>query len=469
MNAVTEPAPNQNPVIPCAVASLGGLLFGFDTAVISGTIPMVSRQFALTPLLEGGFTSSALVGCILGAAVCGMLADRFGRKPVLIASGLLFVISAIGCMVPDTYAMLLAARTAGGFTVGLASVVAPLYITELAPARSRGRFVAFYQLSIVCGVLLAYLSNWLIARNAAAGGFRIGGDLGEKILHAEYWRAMFGAALIPSLAFAALLLPLPESPRWLLRRGVRGAAPKPSGTPGGIDMAPAPAEEEASWRELLRPGLRRALAVGVLLSVFGQLSGVNIVVYYGPKILAAAGYANGAALLGQVLFGFINLVFTIIAMAIIDSLGRRPLLLGGMAVVTAALVAIGVLFRMAEHAGAGAVPPAVGVWIAVLICVYMGALAISICAVIWVITAEIFPTRVRGRGCSVATFANWTTNAASALLFPSIASQWGMGLSCFFTAAICGVATWYFWRFVPETKGKSLEEIEQLWRPAGES
>jgi MFS transporter, SP family, arabinose:H+ symporter len=468
MNTVAEPEPSLTPVMPCAVASLGGLLFGFDTAVISGTIPMVSRQFGLTPLQEGEFTSSALVGCILGAAVCGMLADRFGRKPVLIASGLLFVVSAIGCMVPSTYAMLLAARTVGGFTVGLASVVAPLYITELAPARSRGRFVAFYQLSIVCGVLLAYLSNWLISRNAAAGGFRIGGDLGEKIFHTEYWRAMFGAALLPSLAFSALLLPLPESPRWLQRRG-RGAAPAPSGLPVETDAAPPPAGQEASWRELLAPGLRRALAVGVLLSVFGQLSGVNIVVYYGPKILAAAGYANGAALLGQVLFGFINLVFTIVAMAIIDSLGRRPLLLGGMAVVTAALVAIGVLFRMAEHAGARGVPPAIGIWIAVLICIYMGALAISICAVIWVITAEIFPTRVRGRGCSVATFANWTTNAVSALLFPSIASQWGMGLSCFFTAVICGVATWYFWRFVPETKGKSLEEIEQLWKPAAES
>jgi SP family arabinose:H+ symporter-like MFS transporter len=449
----------------CAVASLGGLLFGFDTAVISGTISLVSRQFGLTPFHEGVFTSSALVGCILGSAVCGMLADRFGRKPVIIASGILFVISACGSTVPNTFATLLIARVVGGVAIGLTSVAAPLYISEFAPAKSRGRFVAFYQLSIVCGVLLAYLSNWLIARNAAAPGFRLAGEFGERIFHAEYWRAMFGAALIPSLAYTALLSLVPESPRWLSRQGRPDGGQMTSGMLGEIDGEPTPEEGRASWKELLRPGLRRALVVGVLLSVFGQLSGVNIVVYYGPKILAAAGYANGAALLGQVLFGFINLVFTIAAMAIIDSVGRRPLLINGMAVVSAALVAIGILFSMAERSGSGSVSPATGIWIAALICVYMGALAISICAVIWVITAEIFPTRVRGRGCSIATFANWTTNAVSALLFPSIASRWGMGFSCLFTAVICGVATWFFWRFVPETKGKSLEEIEQLWKP----
>jgi MFS transporter, SP family, arabinose:H+ symporter len=447
----------------CAVASLGGLLFGFDTAVISGTIPLVSRQFGLTPLQIGVFTSSALVGCIAGAAVCGMLADRFGRKPVLIASGILFVISAYGCAVPDTYAALLVARVLGGIAVGTASVVAPLYISELAPARSRGRFVAFYQLSIVCGILLAYLSNWLIARNAAsATGIWPGGELGAKMFHTEFWRAMFGAAIVPSLAFAVLLLLLPESPRWLSRRGQNSTAQKAAGDPARSAEA---STVEASWRDLFRPGLRRALIVAVMLSVFGQLSGVNIVVYYGPKILMAAGYANGAALLGQVAIGFINLIFTIIAMTIIDSLGRRPLLIYGMAVVTAILVAIGVLFALNDPARSGPVTPMVGLWVCVLICAYMAAIAISICAVIWVITAEIFPTCVRGRGCSIATLANWTTNAVSALLFPAFVSAWGMGPSCFIAAAICGVATWFFWRYVPETKGRSLEEIEHLWKP----
>ncbi len=326
--------------------------------------------------------------------------------------------------------------------------------------------VAFYQLSIVCGVLLAYLSNWLIARNAASTASLVGpGGWGEKIFHTEYWRAMFGAALVPSFVFTVLLLWVPESPRWLLRRGRAEEALAIGAKLGRVDIVPEVAPETASWRQLFRPGLRRALVIAVLLSVFGQLSGVNIVVYYGPKILVAAGYAHGAALLGQVAFGFINLVFTVIAMAIIDSSGRRPLLIKGMAAVTAALALIGLLFVVGTAGGTRPIAPAFGPWITVMICVYMAAIAISICAVIWVITAEIFPTQVRGRGCSVATFANWTTNALSALLFPPIVDRWGMAVGCFLTAAICGVATWFFWRFVPETKGRSLEEIEQLWKP----
>jgi MFS transporter, SP family, arabinose:H+ symporter len=465
--AEPEAAMNGLRLAACAVASLGGLLFGFDTAVISGTVLMVSRQFGLSPLREGMFTSSALAGCILGAALSGILADRLGRKPVLVASGILFVASAVGCAVPATYSALIGARLIGGVAVGIASVVAPLYITEFAPARSRGRLVAFYQLSIVCGILLAYLSNWLIALNAGSSSFLPWhGETAQRIFITEYWRAMFGAALLPSLAFTALLMWVPESPRWLARRGRRDAALAIAGRLGGMDVAPAAAAEQASWRQLFRPGLRMALLVAILLSVFGQLSGVNIVVYYGPKILASAGYANGAALLGQVAFGVINLIFTLVAMAIIDSLGRRPLLIKGMAVVTATLAIIGFLFLRSDAAGAGSVPAAMGLWIGVLICVYMAAIAVSICAVIWVITAEIFPTQVRGRGCSIATFANWTTNAVSALLFPSIVDRWGMGFGCFLSAAICGVATWFFWRFVPETKGRSLEEIEQYWARA---
>ena len=477
MPAVSEPLSSEKAgaapmsvlrLVSCAVASLGGLLFGFDTAVISGTVLMVSRQFGLSPISEGIFTSSALGGCVLGAALSGAIADRFGRRPVLIASGLLFVVSAYGSMAPDGYRALIAARFLGGIAVGIASVVAPLYITEFAPAEKRGRLVAFYQLSIVCGVLFAYLSNWLIAQNAASANvIRWPGEFGRKVFLTEYWRAMFGAALFPSFAFAALMLLVPESPRWLVRRGRRQEALKVAARLGGDDLVPESAPEPASWRLLLKPGLRMALLVGVLLSVFGQLSGVNIIVYYGPKILVAAGYANGAALLGQVAFGVINLIFTLIAMAIIDRLGRRPLLIKGMAAVTAALAVMGFLFIRASAHAAPAGPSAIGIAIAVMICVYMAAIAISICAVIWVITTEIFPTNVRGRGCSVATFANWTTNALSALLFPSIVDRWGMAFGCFLAAAICAVATWFFWRFVPETKGRSLEEIEEYWKERG--
>ena len=212
-----------------------------------------------------------------------------------------------------------------------------------------------------------------------------------------------------------------------------------------------------------------ALLVGVMLSVFGQLSGVNIVVYYGPKILKAAGYQDAAALLSQVGFGLINLVFTILALLVIDRWGRRPLLIGGMAVVTVALAVLGSLFLFGAQPGdagnAVVVSKTVGLWIGLTICVYMACIALSICAVIWVLTPEIFPNRVRGRGASIATFANWSTNALSAQLFPWYSAHLGMQAAFFTAAAICAVATLFFWQYVPETKGKSLEEIEKSWRP----
>jgi SP family arabinose:H+ symporter-like MFS transporter len=453
-------------VLLCSVASLGGLLFGFDTAVISGTISMVVAQFGLTPWNEGVFTSSALIGCIIGTAGSGMLSDRFGRKPVLLGSAFLFVVSAFACAIPDTYEVLVAARVLSGVAVGAASVVAPMYISEFAPASSRGRLVALYQLSIVIGVLLAYFSNWLIARNATATSPSLAHWFGSRVMVTEPWRAMFGAAIFPALGFGVLLNFVPESPRWLWRRGRREEASATARRlpDGAALLAEAPLERSgasASWKDLLAPGLRRALFIAIMLSVFGQLSGVAIVVYYGPKILASAGFATEAALLGQVGFGVINLVATLVAMTIIDRFGRRPLLIFGTAAVAATLIATGVVFGAIGNSPA---TRAEGIWVGVLICVYMAAVAISICSVIWVITAEIFPTAVRGRGTSAATFANWTTNAASAMLFPVVVNAFGMAAGCYIIGGISVIATWFYWRFVPETKGKSLEQIEQLWR-----
>ncbi|MCX6927890.1 MAG: MFS transporter [Verrucomicrobia bacterium] len=268
-----------------------------------------------------------------------------------------------------------------------------------------------------------------------------------------------------------------ESPRWLLKAGheARGLhiLTRVSGVATArrelAEIKEGLAREEGSVRELFRPGLRLALLVGVMLSVFGQLSGVNIVVYYGPKILMAAGFQDAAALLSQVGFGLINLIFTILALLVIDRWGRRPLLIGGMAVVTVALGILGALFLFgAQPAGPGeaaVVSRTVGLWIGLVICVYMASIAFSICAVIWVLTPEIFPTRVRGRAASIATLANWSTNALSAQLFPWYSAHLGMQTAFFTSAAICTVATIFFWKYVPETKGKSLEEIENCWRP----
>lgn len=461
----------------CLVASLGGLLFGFDTAVISGTVERVRQQYALTDLLEGWFTSSALVGCIAGAAVAGVLGDRFGRRPALIVSSVLFCVSALYSAIPPNFTVLVAARCVGGIGVGMASVLAPLYISEFAPPRHRGRLGAFYQLSIVIGILLAYLSNWLILRFAQNNPNAFGGQgVWHWTLVAEYWRAMFGANMLPSGLFFVLLLFVPESPRWLLKAGHDALGLKILTRVSGpltalrelAEIQEGLAREEGSVRELLRPGLRLALVVGVMLSVFGQLSGVNIVVYYGPKILMAAGYRDVAALLSQVGFGLINLVFTILALLVIDRWGRRPLLIGGMAVVTVALTVLGTLFllgsRPAGPGEAAVVSKTVGLWIGLAICLYMAAIAFSICAVIWVLTPEIFPNRVRGRAASIATFANWFTNALSAQLFPWYSARLGMQTAFLTSAAICAVATLFFWKYVPETKGKSLEEIEAYWR-----
>ncbi len=420
----------------CLVASLGGLLFGFDTAVISGTVERVKQQYALTTLMEGWFTSSALVGCIVGAAIAGFLGDRFGRKPLLIVSAVFFFVSALGSAIPPSFELLIVARIIGGVGVGMASVLAPMYITEFAPPSLRGRLVAFYQLSIVIGILAAYLSNWLIlwfAQNHA-GAFGDGGGL-HRVFVSEYWRGMFGAEMVPCVLFFLLLFLVPESPRWLIKaeRSQEGldiltriSGPEVAQREAA-EIKAALAREEGSIRELLRPGLRTALLVGVMLSVFGQLSGVNIVVYYGPKILMAAGFQDLAALLSQVGFGLINLIFTILALLVIDRWGRRPLLIGGMAVVTVALGVIGALFLTGVQ-GAGeavVVSKTVGLWIGISICVYMACIALSICAVIWVLTPEIFPNRVRGRAVSIATFANWSTNTASALLFPLVCGRVG--------------------------------------------
>jgi len=462
----------------CLVASLGGLLFGFDTAVISGTVERVKEQFSLTDLQQGWFTSSALIGCIFGALGAGWLGDRFGRKPNLILAAVLFFTSALFSAIPPTFSALIVARMIGGLGVGMASVLGPMYISELSPPKSRGRLVALYQLSIVLGILAAYVSNWVIVQSADANLVSFGGaGLLHRIFIDELWRAMFGAEMLPAALFFVLLFCVPESPRWLIKAGKQEAGQRLLARISGDEVAQrevddiqqAMSREEGSISELFRPGLRIALLVGVMLSVFGQLSGVNIVVYYGPKILAAAGFEEVATLLGQVGFGLINLIFTIAAVLLIDRLGRRPLLIGGMAVVTVTLAIIGALFLLggAESAlaeeGTGEVSLIVGLSIGVMICIYMAAIAFSICAVIWVLTPEIFPNRVRGRAASICTFANWSTNGFSAFAFPWYVTTFGMHSAFFTSAAICLVATLFFFRFVPETKGKSLEEIERSW------
>lgn len=449
----------------CVVASLGGLLFGFDTAVISGTVGMVETQFELSKLQLGWFTSSALVGCILGAMVAGILGDKYGRRPVLIMAAALFFISALGCTIPPSFKFLYSVRIIGGIGVGIASVLSPLYISEFSPPGIRGRLVALYQLSIVTGILLAYGSNWMLLNHSVHyDGLTGGSGFLYRIFVGEVWRSMFGMEMVPALLLLVLLLFVPESPRWLIQAGSRNSGKRILEKISGTEVAKVEFkeilfsldQEKGKLRELFRPGLRTALIVAVGLSVFGQLTGINAVIYYGPEILKQAGIQFGNALQFQTILGIINLVFTILALLLIDRLGRRPLLIGGMAAVVLTLLLAGLLFLTDTPNG---------MLIVIVLGAYIACIAFSICAVIWVLTPEIFPNRVRGRAMSIAAFTNWGTNTVAAYLFPWYVASFGMHIGFFTFGAICLVATLFFWKFVPETKGKSLEQIEQLFRP----
>ena len=440
-------------------------MFGFDTAVISGTVGLVELQFVLSKLKLGWFGSSALVGSIFGAMIAGTLSDRFGRKPILILAGALFFISALGSTIPPTFAILIIARLIGGLGVGMASVLAPLFISEFSPPKIRGRLVALYQLSIVIGILFAYFTNWLLLNFSQHGTTVFSQSLLHKVLVSEVWRGMFGAEMLPAIIFFVLLFFVPESPRWLIKTGKEDEGLTILTKISGKDIANAElaeirnalSDEEGTLAELLKPGLRMALIVGVGLSFFGQLTGVNIIVYYGPTILENAGFKLGSALQFQVAIGIINFIFTIIALWKIDNWGRRPLLIGGMIATFVSLFIIAMQFTLGVTSG---------LWIVAMLCIYMASLALSINAVIWVLIGEIFPNRIRGRAMSIATFANWVTNFSTAFIFPWYVAAIGMNAGFFTFSGTCLIATLFFYRYVPETKGKSLEEIERYWKKA---
>lgn len=444
----------------CLVASLGGILFGFDTAVISGTFGMVEEQFGLSKIQVGWFGSSALVGAILGAFLAGGMSDKWGRKPILMLSAVLFFISALFSTIPPDFFYLIVARLIGGLGVGMASVLSPMYISEMAPARFRGRLVALYQLSIVVGILLAYFSNWLLFENSLNSPGLIDIEWYEKVFKSEIWRGMFAAEMLPSGIFFLLLISVPESPRWLMDNGFHKkgemilqkiAPPSSLQELRGKDKQ---TNEGKGLKSLLQPEWFQALIVGVGLSVFGQFTGVNVVIYYGPQILEGAGLELDGAIQFQVLIGVINLLFTIVALSKIDSWGRRPLLIGGMISVFLTLCGIGFSF------GSGGS----GILTVVFLCIYIASLAISINAVIWVLIGEIYPTHIRGQAVSIATFANWGTNFGAAFLFPWYVSLVGLGIGFFTFAGFSLVAIFFFYKFVPETKGMSLEEIEEYWK-----
>lgn len=451
-------------ILICTVAALGGFLFGFDTAVISGVVGFVKSEYAMSAAREGWFVSVALLGCIIGVLCAGKLSDSYGRKKVLLLSAFLFTISAIGCCLVRPEQQLIFFRLIGGLGIGVASMVSPLYITEFAPASLRGRLVAVYQLAITVGILCAYFSNaWLLHVSEQMQNTPSDGGLLSWIVQDHVWRSMLGMGVFPAVVFMLSLLAIPESPRWLMSIGREDMARKwiykVNGAEGGAGelaaMKTAMAPTGASIKELLSPLYKTALIIGLLLPCLSQLSGINAVIYYGPRILDAAGFTLGGAFGGQVSIGIVNMLFTFVAIFTVDKWGRRPLLFTGAALACIALVIIGLLFFYGVTEGP---------WILLLILLYIASFAFSFGPVCWIIVGEIFPTHIRGRAMGLATLSLWVANFFVGWLTPVLLDHAGPAVTFWLFALLCSPTLLLTWKLIPETKGKSLEAIEAYWR-----
>lgn len=431
----------------CTIAALAGLLFGFDIAVINGALVFLRDQFHLSDFATELAASSLLAGCIGGALIAGWLSDRYGRRSVLAASSLLFAISSVGAALPRTFWEFGIARFIGGIAIGIASMLAPLYMAEVSPARIRGRLVSLNQMAIVSGILLAYLVNWSLSFHGASG-----------------WRWMFAIAVIPSLGLFLGLFFVPESPRWLMERARVEAAfdvlqkiEGPNAEAQLEAIRQSVAAESGTFADLLAPSLRRPLLLTVSLAVLQQITGINTVLFYGSVIWERqlSGTSHSSAIGANVTIGFINFLATIVALWLIDRLGRKPLLMFSSGCMAVCQLLLGIAFAMTS-------PPAWLVLGCMLLCV--AAFAVGLGPAIWVLMAELFPTRVRGRAMSVANTALWIASFVLTATFLSLAHAITItGAFCVYSG-MCVLTLVLVWRFTPETKGKSLEEIEQLWK-----
>lgn len=446
--------------LACAVAALGGFLFGFDMAVVSGILPLVTKQFLLSAFQQGWFVSSALVGCMVGVAMSGELGDRYGRRRVLVLAAVLFLMSALGCGLLPTFSSIIVARILGGVGVGIASSMVPLYISEIAPARIRGRLVTYYQLAVTLGILVAYLSNAFLVQAALGAAGSLSGWLGVWFQE-EVWRGMFIVGALPALVFLLGLLGIPESPRWLLQKGQEAAGMALLTRFVGEAEATADLESrrqhghrQASYRELFSPQLRKALLLGLLLPFFSQFCGINAIIYYGPSILNTTGVSLSSSLQSQIIFGVANLVFTLIAVWKVDKLGRRPLyLIGTSAAALSLLVVGGCLY--AENTQ--------GVLLLVSVIIFLASFAFSIGPLKFVVAAEIFPSHIRGRAMALSIMVMWVADTIIGQLTPILLEGIGAAFTFWFFAFWCVLAFVTVYRLLPETKGKSLEAIESQW------
>jgi MFS transporter, SP family, arabinose:H+ symporter len=428
------------------VTALGGLLFGFDISVISGTIPFIQEVFGLNEAMKGWVVSSALIGCILGASFSGRLGDKFGRKKVLLITSILFAVSAIGSGVANSIPTFVMYRILGGLAVGGASVLAPMYIAEVSPAHLRGRMVSINQLTIVIGISMAYYSNYFLLQ------------IGENA-----WRWMFAAEAIPSLLFFFALFIVPESPRWLVARGEEKKAKfvleKVAGTEfakfelSEIKASLVGNEKRGTLKQLFKKKYSFILFLGIFLAVFQQWSGINVIFFYAPDIFAKANLGVDAAIFQTTLIGLMNIAFTILAMRVIDKMGRKQLMLIGAAGMAVCYLVIGFLFSTGRTED----------WLLLTFIIITPAFfAFGLGPTVWVVLSEIFPNKIRGAAMSVSTLSLWIACYLLTLTFPVFVELFNASNTFWLYAVICIIGFLVILKYLPETKGISLEHLEKM-------
>ena len=448
------------------VAALGGFLFGYDTAVISGTIAQVTQLFQLDALQQGWYVGCALVGSIIGVLFAGILSDKLGRKLTMVISAILFSASALGCALCTDFTQLVVYRIIGGVGIGVVSIVSPLYISEVSVAQSRGRLVSLYQLAVTVGFLGAYLVNYQLLAWSESGAL-LGVPLLNKIFITEVWRGMLGMETLPAILFFIIIFFIPESPRWLIVRGQERRAINileriyNSITEATNQLKETQsvltAETSSEWSLLMKPGILKAVIIGVCIAILGQFMGVNAVLYYGPSIFENAGLSGGDSLFYQVLVGLVNTLTTVLALVIIDKVGRKKLVYYGVSGMVVSLILIGLYFLFGDSLGVSCL------FLLIFFLFYVFCCAVSICAVVFVLLSEMYPTKVRGLAMSIAGFALWIGTYLIGQLTPWMLQNLTPAGTFFLFAVMCVPYMLIVWKLVPETTGKSLEEIERYW------
>lgn len=447
------------------VAALGGFLFGYDTAVISGTIAQVTEQFRLDALQQGWYVGCALIGSIIGVLFAGILSDKFGRKSTMILSAILFSTSAIGCAVSTDFNQLVIYRIIGGVGIGVVSIISPLYISEVAVAQYRGRLVSLYQLAVTIGFLGAYLVNYQLLGYSMSNP-DVSTGWWNLVFVSEVWRGMLGMETLPAIMFFIIIFFIPESPRWLILKGKEEKATNileriyTSSKEALFQLTETKSvlssESKSEWK-LLQPGIRKAVIIGVCIAVLGQFMGVNAVLYYGPSIFENAGLSGGDSLFYQVLVGLVNTLTTVLALVIIDKVGRKKLVYYGVSGMVISLILIATYFIYGESWGISSI------FLLIFFLFYVFCCAVSICAVVFVLLSEMYPTRVRGLAMSIAGFALWIGTYLIGQLTPWMLQNLTPAGTFILFAIMCVPYMLIVWKLVPETTGKSLEEIERYW------